>query len=303
MQASVLDAIGNTPLVPVRIAGEDQAEICAKLEFLNPSGSIKDRMALHMANVAEREGLLRPGSTIVEATSGNTGISFAMLAAARGYKMVVVMPEHMTEERRALIRGYGAEIVLTPSAELYQGALSRARQLAAENAGWWMPDQFTNPTNVDAHRLYTGREIVEQTGGRVDAVVAGVGTGGTLIGIAQALRAENDKVYVVAVEPTECCVLAGGQPGLHEIQGIGAGFIPDIVDTSLIDEVITVPSNDAIAMAKRLARELGLLVGISSGANVLASLQVAERLGPGKRIVTVLADRAERYGSLGLLGE
>ncbi len=301
MEGNVLDAIGNTPLVPLAITKGGQAEIYAKLEFLNPSGSIKDRMALYMADVAEREGLLRPGATIVEATSGNTGISFAMLAALRGYRMVAVMPEYMTEERRALIRGYGAEIVLTPSQELCEGAARRADQMAAENPGWWLPGQFTNRTNVDAHRLTTGREIIEQSKAKVDAFVAGIGTGGTLMGVAEALRAEDGRVHIVAVEPAESAVMSGGEPGMHKIQGIGPGFVPAIVDMSLIDEVIVIGSDEAIAMAKRLAHELGLLVGVSSGANVLASLRVAQRLGAGKRVVTVLPDRAERYASLGLL--
>jgi len=298
---NVLDAIGNTPLIPLAIAGARAGRIWVKLEFLNPSGSIKDRMALHMANVAEREGLLQRGGTIVEATSGNTGISFAMLAAVRGYRMVAVMPEYMTEERRALIRSFGAEIVLTPREEGCEGAVRKAEQLAAENKGWWLPAQFANRTNVDAHRLTTGREIIEQTGGEVGAFVAGVGTGGTLMGVAEALLAHREGVRIVAVEPSECAVMSGGPAAVHNIQGIGPGFIPSIVDMSLVSEVVAVPEEEALRMAKRLSREHGLPVGISSGANVLAALQVAEALGTGKKVVTVLPDRADRYASLGLL--
>ena len=296
----MLDAIGNTPLVPLEV-GQCHADIWAKLEFLNPSGSIKDRMALHMADVAERQGLLRPGGTIIEATSGNTGIAFAMLAAVRGYKMVAVMPEHMTQERRALIQAFGGEIVLHPSEFGFEGAMAKAEQLAAENEGWWLPSQYSNVTNVEAHRLTTGREIVEQTHGAVDAFVSGVGTGGTLMGVAQALRAVSPAVRIVALEPAEAPFMSEGRLGPHKIQGIGCGFLPPIVDMSVIDEIIRVAGDDAIEMAKTLAREHGLLVGVSSGANVLAAIQVADTLGPGKKVVTILVDRAERYGSLGLL--
>jgi len=277
-----------------------KSTILAKLEALNPSGSIKDVMALYMIDVAEKKGMLKPGSKIMEATSGNTGISFAMLAPLKGCKFVAVMPEHMSEERRQMMRAFGAEIVLTPEKEGFVGTLDRLEQLAKENQDVWLPRQFDNPDNIAAHREITGKRILEAVGDRIDVFVAGVGTGGTLMGVAEALRRVYPDVKIVAVEPAESAVMSGGKPSSHIIQGIGPGFIPSLVNMDLVDEVIAVRSNDALDMTRRLIKEESLMVGVSSGANVLAALEVAQRLGEGKTIVTVLPDRGERYLSMNL---
>jgi cysteine synthase A len=296
----MLDLVGNTPVVELAKINNTKSLILAKLEALNPSGSIKDVMALYMMDMAEKKGLLKPGSKIIEATSGNTGISFAMLAPLKGCQFVAVMPEHMSKERRQMMQAFGAEVVLTPEKDGFPGTLDRVEQLAKENKDVWLPRQFDNPDNTAAHREITGRRILQQVGDKIDAFVAGVGTGGTLMGVAEALRKVYPNVKIVAVEPAESAVMSGGKPSSHLIQGIGSGFIPSLVNMDLIDEVIKVKSNDAVAMTRRLMKEEGLMVGISSGANVLAALEVAQRLGKGKTIVTILPDRGERYLSMDL---
>lgn len=300
MTKNILDLVGNTPVVELAKINNTKSTILAKLEALNPSGSIKDVMALYMIDIAEKNGMLKPGNKIIEATSGNTGISFAMLAPLKGCEFVVVMPEHMSKERRQMMRAFGAEIVLTPEKEDFAGALERLEQLAKENQDAWLPRQFDNPDNIAAHREITGKRILEEIGGRIDVFVAGVGTGGTLMGVAEALKGVYRDVRIVAVEPAESAVMSGGKSGSHIIQGIGPGFIPSLVNMSLVDEVIKVKSNDALDMTRRLIKEEGLMVGISSGANVLAALEVAQRSGKGKTIVTILPDRGERYLSMNL---
>jgi cysteine synthase A len=278
-----------------RLSPEGGAVVWAKAEFKNPGGSIKDRPALSMVLAAEREGRLSPGSTIVEATSGNTGISLAMIAARRGYKCALVMPEDMSLERRHILKAYGAEIVLTPATEGMTGAVRRAQSLVADTPGAFMASQFENPANPESHEHGTAPEILEQTDGQLDAFVAGVGTGGTLTGVGRALRARLGRsVLIVAVEPAQSAVLSGKAPGMHGIQGLGAGFVPKILDRSVIDEVIAVTDVAAERMARRLAREEGLLVGPSSGANVHAAVEIAKRL-PGGKVVTILCDSGERY--------
>lgn len=293
--ADALGLIGKTPLVHLGRIAPTGARVLAKAEFLNPAGSVKDRPALAMILAAEASGALVPGATIVEATSGNTGISLAMIAAVRGYRCVLVMPEDMSLERRYILRAYGADIVLTPASDGMTGAVNRARALLEETPSAFMPSQFKNPANPDSHEHGTALEILEQTGGEITAFVAGVGTGGTVTGVGRTLRAQlGDRVRIVAVEPANSAVLKGKPPGMHGIQGLGAGFIPEILDRSLIDEVIDVTDVAAERMARRLAREEGLLVGPSSGANVHAACEVAARLGSGT-VVTILCDSGERY--------
>lgn len=292
----VLDLVGRTPLVRLlRIRPESGAEICAKLESRNPAGSVKDRPALGMVLAAEAAGLLREGSTIIEATSGNTGISLAMIAAVRGYRCVIVLPEDMSVARRHILKSYGVEVVLTNANDGMAGAVERAEQILRETPGGFMPAQFENQANPEIHEKTTAEEIWSATGGQIDAFVTGVGTGGTLTGVARVLRARKDDCRIVAVEPKASAVLSGGKPGLHGIQGLGAGFVPRVLDTSLFDEVITVADLAAERMVKRLAREEGLLVGPSAGANVHAALELARRMKPGQRVVTVLCDSGERY--------
>jgi len=300
MAKSILDLVGNTPVVELARINNTKSLILAKLEALNPSGSIKDVMALYMMDVAEKRGMLKPGSKIIEATSGNTGISFAMLALLKGCQFVAVMPEHMSKERRQMMQAFGAEVVLTPEKDGFPGALDRVEQLAKEIKGVWLPRQFDNPDNIAAHREITAKRILKEARDRIDVFVAGVGTGGTLMGVAEALRKVYPNVKIVAVEPAESAVMSGGKPASHLIQGIGSGFVPSLVNMDFIDEVIKVKSNDAVAMTRRLMKEEGLMVGISSGANVLAALEVAQRLGKGKTIVTILPDRGERYLSMDL---
>jgi len=299
---SVTELIGKTPLVKLRKVNDTRSEIWAKVEGLNPSGSIKDVMALYMMDLAEKKGQLRPGSRIIEATSGNTGIAFAMLAQLRGYKFVAVMPEYMSLERRRMMEAFGAEIVLTPAAEGFQGSIRKFEELAKEDPVAWLPRQFENPDNTAAHREITGRKILDGITGQIDAFVAGVGTGGTLMGVAEALRKVHPGIRIVAVEPAESAVISGNGSGYHKIQGIGPGFIPALVNVDLINRVVAVGSEDAIAMTRRLIREEGLMAGISSGANVLAALEVSREMGAGKTIVTILADRVERYISMNVLG-
>lgn len=291
---SILDCIGDTPLVRLRrVVPPGAAEVCAKLESKNPAGSVKDRPALRMVLEAERAGDLGEGSTIVEATSGNTGISLAMIAAVRGYRCILVMPDDMSLERRRILRAYGADVVLTPAAEGMTGAVERARGIRQKTPGAWASAQFDNPANPEAHVSTTAEEILRQTGSELTAFVAGIGTGGTMTGVARVLRARVPGVRIVAVEPAASPVLSGGEPGLHGIQGIGAGFTPKNFDRSLADAVVTVSDVAADKMASRLAKEEGLLVGTSAGANVHAAIEVAKTM--SGRVVTILCDTGERY--------
>lgn len=297
---SVLDLIGNTPLVRLaRIAPLGGAEVLGKLESLNPAGSVKDRIALSMVEAAERQGLLRPGGVIVEPTSGNTGIGLAMVGAVRGYRVVLVMPDDMTVERRFVLRSLGAELLLTHASEGMAGALRAAQEFVANTPGAYLPQQFENPANPDAHRETTAREILRATEGRLDAFVAGIGTGGTITGVAEVLKQELPEALIVGVEPAASPVLTEGRVGRHLIQGIGANFVPAVLRRDLIDRIVTVDDRDAFLIARRLAREEGLLLGVSSGAAAFAALQVAAELGPGKRVVVILPDTGERYSSLG----
>ena len=304
--ASITDLIGRTPLIRLnRISDECGAEVLGKLESLNPGGSVKDRIGLAMVAAAEREGRIAPGrTTIIEPTSGNTGIALAMVAAARGYDMVLTMPDTMSAERRAILKAYGARLVLTPGAEGMSGAVQRALDLAAETPDAFVPQQFENAANPEVHRLTTAEEIWEDTGGEVDAFVAGVGTGGTLTGVGGVLRERRPGVRIVAVEPSDSAILSGGRPGPHRIQGIGAGFVPKVLDEGVYDEVMLVGGDDAFAAARDLARSEGVLVGISAGANVWAAGQVARRPEMrGRVVVTVLCDTGERYLSTPLFAD
>jgi len=300
--ASVLDLVGNTPLIRLnRVAGTDAATVYGKLESMNPAGSVKDRIALSMVEEAERCGRLRPGATIVESTSGNTGIGLAMIAAAKGYHLILTMPDDMSLERRKLLTRYGAELILTPRADGMTGAVRAAEDLLRRNPDYFMPQQFENPANPEMHRRTTAPEILRALDGTpIDAFVAGVGTGGTITGVGQALKQRRPETLIVAVEPSASPVLSGGRPRPHGIQGIGASFIPRVFDRSVVDEIVLVDDDDARHMALRLAREEGLMVGISAGANVYASLGIAQRLGPGRTVVTVLPDTGERYLSVDL---
>ncbi len=295
-----LSLVGNTPLVQLpRIVPEGDANLLAKLELLNPAKTVKDRIAYSMISAAERDGQLKAGMTIVEPTSGNTGIGLAMVAAAKGYRIILTMPDTMSQERRNLLRSYGAELVLTPGALDMQGAVDRAREICeATPDATFMPQQFANPANPATHRETTGPEILQACDGRVDAFVSGVGTGGTITGAGEAIREACPDALIVAVEPSKSNVLSGGQQGLHDIQGIGAGFIPEALNRDVYDEIICVDDVDAIATARRLSREEGILAGISAGANVHAALEICKRLGSGKRVVTVICDSGERYFSV-----
>ena len=299
--ASLLDLIGRTPLVRLKaVVPSDGAEVWVKCEQYNPGGSVKDRIALAMIDAAERAGHLTPGrSIVVEPTSGNTGIGLALVCAARGYRLVLCMPESMSLERRALLQSYGAEIILTPEQQVMEGAVERARAFCRDNPDAYMPDQFRNPANPEVHRRTTAPEILEQLGGdAVDAFVSAIGTGGTVTGVGGVLRQTFPDCRVIGVEPARSAVLSGEPPGPHKIQGIGAGFVPDTLDRSVLTELRGVEDRDAYEMSKRLAREEGLLVGISSGANVFVAGQVARELGPGRRVLTILCDTGERYFSL-----
>jgi len=299
---SVTDLIGHTPLVRLKRIGGDAdnaAEILGKFEVFNPAGSVKDRIALSMVEAAERDGAIKPGDTLVEPTSGNTGIGLAMVCATKGYRLVLTMPEDMSLERRRLLERFGVELMLTPAIEGMTGAVHAAQQLVRKKK-YVMLGQFENPANPEVHRLTTGREIINATEGDLDAFVAGVGTGGTITGVGEVLREEVPSVRIVAVEPQRAPVLQGGRAGIHGIQGIGASFVPGVLNREMYDEVMSVRDEDAFEMTKRLTREEGLLVGISSGANVWAALKVARELGPGKRVVTMLCDTGERYLTVAL---
>ncbi|PFK36829.1 cysteine synthase A [Bacillus cereus] len=292
---SVSELIGKTPIVKLnRIVEQDSADIYLKLEFMNPGSSVKDRIALAMIEAAEQKGLLKEGDTIIEPTSGNTGIGLAMVAAAKGYKAILVMPETMSVERRNLLRAYGAELVLTPGPEGMGGAIRKATELAKEN-GYFIPQQFQNQANPEIHRLTTGPEIVEQMGDQLDAFIAGIGTGGTITGAGEVLKEKYKDVTIYAVEPADSPVLSGGKPGPHKIQGIGAGFVPDTLDVEVYDEVIQVKTEQAFEYARRVAREEGILVGISSGAVIYAATEVAKKLGKGKKVLVIIPSNGERY--------
>ncbi len=295
----ILDIIGNTPLIELAKVGRGQ--VFAKAEFLNPGGSIKDRVARHMIRRAVESGALKPGGTIIEATSGNTGIGLAFVGVQMGFRVVLVLPENMSEERKKVTAAFGGECHFTPAAESLEGALRRVYALRDEIPGSWVAQQFENPANPEAHYLGTGPELWEQMEGRVDAFVAGVGSGGTLTGVGRYLKEHNPDVRIVAVEPKNVSALLGDEPGLHQIQGIGDGFIPTVLDKKIINHVVEVTDEEAVEVTRRLAREDGVLVGTSAGANVFAAMREAVFLGPEARVATVLPDRAERYFSTALL--
>jgi len=292
---SITELVGNTPIVKLnRLVGEDSADVYLKLEYMNPGSSVKDRIALSMIEAAEEEGKLKEGDTLIEPTSGNTGIGLAMIAAAKGYKAILVMPDTMSLERRNLLRAYGAELVLTPGAEGMNGAIKKANELA-EKHGYFLPQQFENSANPKVHRDTTGKEIVEQMGDQLDAFISGIGTGGTITGAGEVLKEKYPDIKIYAVEPKDSPVLSGGKPGPHKIQGIGAGFVPKILNTGIYDEVIQVSNDDAFDQARKAAKEEGILGGISSGAAIHAALSVAEKLGKGKKVLAIIPSNGERY--------
>ncbi|OGW43616.1 MAG: cysteine synthase A [Nitrospirae bacterium RBG_16_43_11] len=296
---NAIDLIGTTPMVRInKISGLAGGNVYAKMESFNPGGSIKDRICLSMIEAAEKAGKIHPGDTIVEPTSGNTGIGLALVAAVKGYKAILVMPESMSTERFGLLSSFGAEVILTPAIDGMKGSIIEAERLLKENPGYFMPDQFSNPANPEVHRKTTGPEIWDSLNGEIAAFVAAVGTGGTITGVGELLKERKKSIKIIAVEPASSPVLSGGSPGPHKIQGIGAGFIPKVLNRGIIDEVIPVTDDEAFETAKLLAKEEGLMVGISSGANVFAAMKVAKRLGAGKNVVTVLPDTGERYISI-----
>jgi cysteine synthase A len=296
---NVLELIFNTPIVKLnKMADHTMAEICAKLESFNPGGSVKDRPAIAMIEDAEKDGRLKPGYIVVEPTSGNTGIGLAMVCAVKGYRCILTMPESMSLERIYILKSFGAEVVLTPAIEGMQGAIKKAHEILKKNKNSFMPSQFNNFSNPNIHKKTTAKEILTATDGKLDAFVAGVGTGGTITGVGEVLKEKNSKIKIVAVEPTNSSVLSGKKPGPHKIQGIGAGFIPEILNRRIIDEIISVDDDDAFRTSKRLAKEEGLFVGISSGAACFAAMKIAKSLGPGKRVVVIFPDTGERYFSM-----
>lgn len=297
---NVTQLIGNTPLVRLNnLVDDNSAEVVLKLESFNPGGSVKDRIAFNMINEAEKAGKISPGGVLVEPTSGNTGIGIAMVGAARGYTVVLTMPESMSQERRQMLKAYGAELVLTPASEGMKGAISQAEKIAAERDGF-IPSQFTNPANPDIHRKTTAQEIITETQAKIDYLVAGVGTGGTITGTGEKLKERIKNLKVVAVEPENSAVISGGEPGPHKIQGIGAGFIPEVLNTEIIDQVEKVTNEESFAAAKNLAAEEGIFAGISTGAAVAAALRLAKKVGNDKRIVVIAPDTGERYLSTGI---
>ncbi|OQA83875.1 MAG: O-acetylserine sulfhydrylase [Lentisphaerae bacterium ADurb.Bin242] len=298
---NILEKIGNTPLVKIGRLNKGKAEILAKIESFNPGGSVKDRVGLAMIEDAEKRGVLKPGAMIVEPTSGNTGIGLAVVAAVKGYKLILTMPDTMSIERRKLLAAYGAQLVLTEGALGMKGAIAKAEQIVKENPGSFMPQQFENPSNPACHRAFTAEEIWRDTNGKVDVFVAGVGTGGTITGVGEVLKKRNPDVEIVAVEPSDSAVLSGDAPGPHKIQGIGAGFIPKIMNMALLDRIVKVTAGEAGETARQAARQEGLLIGISSGAALFAALQLGRQPAyKGKRIVVLLPDSGERYLSGGL---
>jgi cysteine synthase A len=298
---NILAQIGATPLVRIaKLGSADAATIYVKMESNNPGGSVKDRICRAMIDAAEKDGLLKPGATVVEPTSGNTGIGLSMVCAVRGYKLILTMPDTMTIERRRLLAAYGAELILTPGAQGMRGAVQKAEELSARH-GYFMPQQFKNPANPEAHRRTTAPEIIAAMEGlTIDGFVAGVGTGGTITGVGEVLRKHNPAIRIAAVEPADSPILSGGEPGPHKIQGIGAGFVPEVLNTSIYDEVIRVTNEEAFAATLSLAKIEGMLVGISAGANFHGALQMAKKLGKGKNVVTVMCDTGERYLSTGI---
>ena len=297
---SITELIGETPVVKLNhIVDADSADVYLKLEYMNPGSSVKDRIALAMIEAAEQSGQLKAGDTIIEPTSGNTGIGLAWVAAAKGYKAILVMPDTMSLERRSLLRAYGAQLILTPGAEGMKGAIGKANELA-EQHGYFIPQQFENPANPEIHRNTTGKELVEQFPDGLDAFISGVGTGGTVTGAGEVLKEKFPEIKVYAVEPTDSPVLSGGKPGGHKIQGIGAGFVPEVINTEVYDEVIKVSNEDAFETSRRVGQEEGILGGISAGAAVHAALQVAKQLGKGKKVVAIIPDNGERYLSTAL---
>ncbi|MBN1478293.1 cysteine synthase A [Candidatus Sumerlaeota bacterium] len=300
LHQSICELIGRTPLVRFnRIAENDMAEVYGKHEGWNPGGSVKDRICLAMIEDAERRGVLKPGGVVVEPTSGNTGIGLAMVCAVKGYPLKITMPESMSVERREILRAYGAEVILTPAGQGMKGAIEKAEEILSRDPNAFMPQQFNNPANPEIHRKTTALEIWNDTDGKVDAFVSGVGTGGTVTGVGEILKERNPDIRVIAVEPAASPVLSGGSPGPHRIQGIGAGFVPQVLNTEVLDQVIQVKDEDARAMMKRLAKEEGILSGISTGAICIAALEIARKLGPGKRVVFIICDTGERYLSIG----
>jgi cysteine synthase A len=295
----ISELIGDTPMVRLgRLVTPGMAEVLVKLEQFNPGGSIKDRICLSMIEAAEKKGLLKKGSTIIEPTSGNTGIGLAMISAAKGYRCVLTMPETMSIERRQILKAYGADIVLTEGAKGMRGAVEKAEELAKKAPNSFMPQQFKNPDNPEAHRRTTAKEILEATDGNLDAFVAGVGTGGTLTGVGEVLKKHNPKIKIIAVEPKNSPVLSGGKPGAHKIQGIGAGFVPEVLNLKIIDEIVQVEDYDAFNTSRALVRDEGIFAGISSGAALWAALKVSRELGKGKTVVTIFPDTGERYLSM-----
>ena len=297
---SITELIGETPVVKLNhVVDADSADVYLKLEYMNPGSSVKDRIALAMIEAAEQSGQLKAGDTIIEPTSGNTGIGLAWVAAAKGYKAILVMPDTMSLERRSLLRAYGAQLILTPGAEGMKGAIGKANELA-EQHGYFLPQQFENPANPEIHRNTTGKELVEQFPDGLDAFISGVGTGGTVTGAGEVLKEKFPEIKVYAVEPTDSPVLSGGKPGGHKIQGIGAGFVPKVINTEIYNEVIKVSNEDAFETSRRVGQEEGILGGISAGAAVHAALQVAKQLGKGKKVVAIIPDNGERYLSTAL---
>ncbi|SDZ15751.1 cysteine synthase A [Proteiniborus ethanoligenes] len=298
---SIIELVGNTPIVKLnRVVDENCAEVLVKLEYFNPGSSVKDRIALSMIEKAEAEGKLKKGSVIVEPTSGNTGIGLSIVGASKGYKVILIMPDTMTMERRSLLKAYGAQLILTPGEKGMKGAIEKAQELVQKNQNYFMPQQFENPHNPAKHMETTGIEILNQSDGKVDVFIAGVGTGGTVTGVGKLLKEKVENIKIVAVEPYSSPVLSGGGPGSHKIQGIGAGFIPEVLDMNVIDEIEKVKDEEAIDMTRSLARKEGLLLGISSGAAIFAAVKKAKELGKGKRIVVIAPDSGERYLSTGI---